>query len=109
MYQGTTPTILLTIPGVDLTKTKIYLTIEDRKKETSMTFATGDEELQVEWEKPDTLLFVRLSQEQTLALPTGSIWAQARWIDEAGQAWATEAVKLVVQDVLYKEVITYGD
>ena len=107
MYQGTTPTIQLIVPGKDLTDKRIYLTIEDSRSKTQITWISGDQGLVVEYKEPNTIVLLTLTQENTFELPLGSLNAQIRWIDINGKAWATEPCKLVMQNVLLKEVITY--
>ena len=54
-----------------------------------------------------TVIRVRLSQEDTLKLPPGEVTLQVRWIDKTGYAGATDKVKININDVLYKSVLTY--
>lgn len=103
MYQGTTPTLVLTVTGAeDLDEATCYVTIANStgKKITK----TGDD-LAVS----DNQIAVHLTQEETLQLQPGSCEVQVRWIDANGNAMATDKAVITVEPVLLKEVIEYQE
>lgn len=106
MYQGTTPTITITFKDIDLTEAKIYLTIEDERQHKQMTFQTPDD-FRVTLDGTDTKGTIHLTQEQTLALSSGSCVVQARFIFQDGEAGATTKANLNINQVLLKGVIGY--
>lgn len=105
MYQGTTPTLVFMVPGVDLTEAKAWVTLVSGNKEWDFT---GDR-VTVAYEDGQSLLTIALTQEETFKLPVGSLKAQVRWVDADEQAWATEEASLQVSGVLMKKVIRYAD
>lgn len=106
MYQGTTPTIPLRFRAVDLSRARIFLTIEDRDKK-KITFVSGDD-FTVEYDGTDTVGTIRLTQEQTLAMASGACDVQARFIFPDGSTGATKKAGVFVNPVILKDVITYG-
>lgn len=108
MYRGTTPTLPIRIMGVDVTESKIFVTIKDRKKKTLLTLESGENFTPV-LEDGNTLCEIELSQEQTLTFEVGECEIQARWVDENGKADATDTCVLCMKDVLLKDVIHYAD
>jgi hypothetical protein len=107
MYQGTTPTIPIKFKGVDLTQAKIFLTIQDDRKKSQMTFTSGDD-FSVEFDGTDTVGTIRLTQEQTLRMSPGNCEVQARFIFPDGSSGATGKTNIFVNPVLLKGVISYG-
>lgn len=106
MYQGTTPTIPIEIEGIDLTRAKIYLTIEEVKSKKQVTFVSGTD-FTVEYDGRKTVGSIHLTQEQTLAINPGNCTVQARFIFPDGEAGATEDSSVYVNPVLLKGVIRY--
>jgi len=106
MYQGTTPAVTFTIKGYDLTDTSVFVTFMNNrelltKTNVMVTFDDGTE---------TSTIVCQLSQEETLAMKKGNVKAQIRFIDENNQAYATEKADILIDDVLYQEVIEYtGD
>ena len=108
MYQGTTPTLPIRIIGADLTEAKLFLTIEDSRRSQQMTLTTPDD-FQVDYdsETGNTVGYVTLTQEQTLALNAGSCQAQIQWVFPDGNAGATVKRTITISDVILKDVIRY--
>lgn len=104
-YQGTTPQVLLTVLGEDLTGKSVYVTI--RQGATLIT-ATGDR-LTCEYDagKDRTRVMFRLTQEETLSLSPGSAEVHIRYIDASGDARATDKARMEVKESLLREVIMY--
>ena len=105
MYQGTTPTLIFVVPGVDLTEVKAWVTLVSGNKEWDFT---GDR-VTVTYENSQSLLTIALTQEETFKLPTGTLKAQVRWVDENEEAYASGEASLQVTGVLMKKVIRYAD
>lgn len=103
MYQGTTPTFLLTIAGYDLTDAAVFVTLENGSKQITLS----GQRLTVTCEAETTSIIFGFSQEETFRLPTGTMKCQVRWVDAMGDAYVTEAVNLTVEGVLLKKVISY--
>lgn len=101
MYQGTTPTILLTLEGAeDLDQATCYVTF---KHGVNKTLTKSGSDLVVD----DNEIAVFLSQEETLAMIPGGCDVQVRWIDENGNAMTTDVAKIQVNSVLLKQIIEY--
>lgn len=106
MYRGTTPDFILTVPGVDLTDKTVYVTIEQKQCEITLS---GDG-LTVTTDGENSTIAFMLTQEQTLALSEGQASVQVKFIDAAGQAGATKIGRLTVDRALLEKVIEYdGD
>ena len=104
MYQGTTPSFELLIPGHDLTDAAVFVTLESGTKQLTLT---GDR-LEIDYDSTEqkTTVGFGFSQEETFKLPTGTMKVQVRWVDENDEAWATEEGQLNVNSVLLKKVIS---
>lgn len=109
MYQGSTPTLPIRIPGKDLTNAKLFLTIKDGRNGTIQTFVSGDGRFSVSFDGTDTVGELTLTQQETLAINGGKAEIQVRFIFENGKAGVTKKVLLTVNDVLLKDVISYAD
>lgn len=106
VVQATTPQLVFTIAGVNLTgcKVKVYI----RRKNTVLIAVSGDR-LTVVGDSTGTTLTVRLTQEETLSMAEGDSEVQAHWIDSNGVADATyPPVHLQIGKILYPHVIEYG-
>lgn len=106
MYQGTTPTLKLRIPGHDLSETKMYFTLEEKASKSGFTLSSNDESMVVELDDEDTLVLIYMTQEQTLSL-LGECGIQLRWIYPSGKAGITKIRNLNVSRSLLKDVINY--
>lgn len=110
MIRYTTPTITLTVEGIDLTGKVIYATFEQgrrklTKRNADMTVSTVTED-----ERTDTVLAMMLTQEETAAFDFDkSVLVQVNWISVGGIRCATEIKKIGVMRNLLDEVVSYGD
>lgn len=101
MTRGTTPTIILTVNGVDLTSLKsVYVTFCQSGK--MLTKQSGNEGVEI----TEHTVSVSLSQEETLRFTPGTVEVQLRGLTNGGDAFATNVAKVAVKEVLLKEVIT---
>ena len=110
MYRGTTPTLPIRIPGTNLTQARLFLTIQDGKDEKKQITLVSGEDFTVTYdsEKEATVGDVTLTQEQTLMLSEGSCKSQIRFTFADGSTGCTQIRSLSVNDVLLKDVISYG-
>jgi len=99
MYQGTTPTLVLTLDDANLDGCTCYVTI----KSGSKLVTKSGTDLDVSGNQ----ISVMLSQDDTLGMTPGSVEIQARWIDSNGNAMASDVGKAKVSGVLYKQTIDY--
>lgn len=110
MINYTTPTITLTVEGVDLTGKDVYASFEQGrrelvKKNEDMTISTETVE-----GRTDTVLSMLLSQEETASFDFDrSVLVQVNWISVGGIRCATEIKKIGVMRNLLDEVVAYGD
>lgn len=106
MIRGTTPDYVLTLPGIDLDGMTVYVTIEQKDREITLS---GDE-LTVVSDGEDSTIAFMLTQEQTLALNEGQASVQVKFIDAAGVVGATKIGRLTIDKALLEKVIEYdGD
>ena len=103
MRQGTTPAYTLTISGYDLTDKTVFVAIKERGK---MLVLTGFR-LSIAYDDGTSAIVFSLTQEETLALPTGQAEVQVRFIDSSGIARATDIKTIPVERVLQPGVIEY--
>lgn len=108
MYQGTTPTIPITIEGVDLTEARVIITIKDEKKRVLHNYESARDFI-VYKSGDDSVTNLTLTQEDTLNYGDGLCSVQARWVFPDGIAGATQEAHIQMQAVLNKELISYGD
>ena len=102
MYQGTTPTILLTLVGAeDLDQATCYVTF--RNPSVGKKITKSGSELVID----DNEIAVFLTQEETLQMLPGSCEVQVRWIDSSGNAMTTDIARIQVDPVLLKQIIEY--
>ena len=106
MYQGTTPAITFTIPGIDISEMTPYVTF--KYGNTLMTKSSGEVTTSYDEDTERSVVIVNLSQEETLAMEKGTLIAQCKFIDENGMVYATNKASIQIEDALLKEVITYG-
>lgn len=103
MYQGTTPTLTLNVEGADLTDKTAFVTI--RCGNYSLT-KTG-EDVAVSYAEGVSTVVIRLTQRETLLMLEEYATVQIRFIDENGNADATNKATFEVQESLYSAVIEY--
>lgn len=109
MINYTTPTITLTVEGVDLTGKNIYATLEQgcrqlTKKGTDMTVTT-----ETVSGRTDTILTMMLTQNESALFDFNkNASVQVNWITAGGVRGATEIKKIDVMRNLLDEVIEYG-
>lgn len=100
MTRGTTPTYSITVSDIENLDT--YSIEVDIKQGGALLRFTNDDVVIDE----DTIV-VKLTQEQTLLLSTGSAHLQVRGVDANGLAWASNIVSIPVNPILRAGVITY--
>lgn len=104
MIRGTTPPITLYVEGYDLTGKTVEIYLKCIGKD--LIEKTGDD-LEIAYENEESVIQFSLSQEETLAMRTGFVTIQVRWIDADGLALATEMATRPVGDILKPEIIEY--
>ena len=110
MINYTTPTITLTVEGVDLTGKDIYVTLEQGAKElnksgTALTVTTDTHD-----QITDTVIQFTLSQEESAAFRFNiAASVQVNWISSDGVRAATEIKTIGVMRNLLDRVVEYGN
>lgn len=104
MYQGTTPALTLNVEGADLTDKTVFVTI--RCGNYSLT-KTGDD-IAVSYADGNSTVVIRLTQQETLLMRESTATVQIRFIDENGNADATNKAQFEVKKSLYPAVIRYS-
>lgn len=98
MRRGTTPTLKIRITGVDLDELEnIYITVKQDRAEVTKT---GDE-ITIE----NGILFVPLTQEDTLKFHQSCVWVQMRATTKDGLAVASNIRMVEMKDILKDGVI----
>lgn len=106
MINYTTPTISLTVEGVDLTGQEIYVSMEQGSVELTKT----DADLTVSYADDNTEISFTLSQtESAMFRINRSVEIQVNWISESGVRAATQIATIPVMRNLLAEVVEYGN
>ena len=110
MINYTTPTISLTVEGVDLSGMDVYVSLEQGKTELTKTGTDLIIEPIVGEGTTDTSITLTLTQEESAAFDFGkSVSVQVNFIDSSGVRDATEIKTIPVMRNLLDEVIEYGN
>ena len=110
MINYTTPTIELTVEGVDLTAQDIYVSVEQGAKELTKTGADLTVEAETVGQVTNTNISFTLTQEESAAFQYGKqVSVQVNWISVSGVRAATEIKNIPVFKNLLAEVIEYGN
>ena len=109
MIRGTTPTITLTVDEYDLTDKSVEIYIREKGDAGEpAVYTDADQQVDIRKTEKGTSIFLRLSQEDTLAMKAGkSYQVQVRWIGDDGQAEATEQETFILGDIMVDSVIEY--
>lgn len=99
MRRGTTPTLKIRVSGIDLKELEtIYITIKQNKNEVTKS---GNEVT-----TDGDIIFITLSQEDTLKFCRSCAWVQMRAITVDGMAVASGIRMINIDDILKDGVIT---
>lgn len=110
MINYTTPTISLTVEGVDLSGMDVYVSLEQGQKELTKTGDSLIIEPIIGDETTDTSIVFTLTQEESASFDFGkSVSVQVNFINSSGARDATEIKTIGVMRNLLDEVIEYGD
>lgn len=104
VVRGTTQGYLLNIKKYDLSKSTVYVTIDQHGHKITK----NNSDLQIMANEDGTKILFTLSQEDTLFFDSGVAYIQVRFINKNGRALATKKKKIDVYPVLQKGVIQYG-
>lgn len=99
MRRGTTPALVLTV-DYDLTGWTVYVTIENRGQELTLT----NDRVTISYANQKSTLEMALTQEETLKFGTGTAQVQVRAIHD-GTAIATDIQTVDVGRILKEGVI----
>ena len=110
MINYTTPTITLTVEGVDLTPHDVYVSLEQGTHELHKTgndlTITTDTHGQV----TDTIITLVLTQEESASFNVGkAVNVQVNYVTADGVRDATEIKTVNVMRNLLDEVVNYGN
>lgn len=109
MINYTTPTISLTVEGIDLSGMDTYVSLEQGAKKLTKTGADLIIEPVIGEETTDTSIILTLSQAESASFDFGrNVSIQVNWISSSGARDATELKTIPVMRNLLDEVIEYG-
>ena len=104
MRRGTTPTLELTLTGVDaIASDTLYVTLKQSQREITKT----NNDLSIEAGETESVINLYLSQQETLSLRKGTCEIQVRGINALGDAWASDIAAINIKEILRDGVITY--
>lgn len=102
MYRYTTPTLPVTISGIDFNDVdKFRISIEQNNVELLKIVAANDPAVDAQHKT----IYVPLTQEETSGFGAGTVAVQARVVFTNGSILATEKATLSVKDVLDEVII----
>lgn len=110
MINYTTPTIALTVEGVDITSCDVYVSLEQgstelTKKGTELTLAT-----ETVGHNTNTNISFTLTQKESGSFNYNRpVSLQVNWINSSGVRSATEIKGIPVMKNLLAEVVEYGN
>ena len=99
MRRFTTPTVELTVKGVDLTGYSVYVTFAQTGNVLTIDDAT------VALVGTDTSIAIPLSQLQTGGMREGTVEVQVNWLDGNGQRDATTIGSIDIERNLLAKVV----
>lgn len=109
MITYTTPTITLTVEGIDLSSNDVYVSLEQG---THLVHKTGTDLVittDTHGQVTDTIITLVLTQEETASFNVGkAVSVQVNYINSSGVRDATEVKTINVMRNLLNEVVTYG-
>ena len=104
MRRGTTPTLELTLTGVEaIAADTLYVTLKQSHIEITKT----NSDLSIEDGDSESVINLYLSQQETLSLRKGTCEIQVRGINALGDAWASDIAAINIKEILRDGVITY--
>lgn len=104
MINYTTPTITLTVEGVDITQHNVYVSLEQGVRELTKTGS----DLILQSQQTDTVITFTLTQEESASFDfRKNVSIQVNWITSGGVRAATEIKSIDVMRNLLDEVIQY--
>ena len=102
--RGTTPDFILTV-NADLTGKTVYVTIE--QPHGRKITLTGDDLVIISGSE-ESVIAIKLTQEQTLGFAVGSAEVQVKFIGEDGTTQATNIWQIRITKALLDEVVEYN-
>lgn len=105
MKQGTTPTLPITVKGQNLVDMRVYVAFRCNGKVLEKT----NEDMTITYDAPDTILAVRLTQQETLQFQVGWLDIDARWVGRNGDTWGTDVARIKVTESIIKRPLEYKE
>lgn len=103
MRRGTTPTITIRVRGETFDDSTIFVTFRQGNILITKTGDDVDKSITLE----GCMLYIYLSQEETLSLHNGVMQIQIRWINFSNLAKASPIKTIQVDPILLEGVIEY--
>lgn len=110
MINYTTPTIQLTVEGVDITSDDIYVTLEQGSTELTKKGNDLTTQTVTHGQVTDTEITFMLTQTESASFDfSRSVSLQVNWITSGGVRSATDIKTIPVMRNLLDEVLEYGN
>ena len=110
MIKYTTPTISLTIEGIDISSQNVYVTLEQGSIELTKTGSDLTITTETVESVANTEISFELTQEESALFKfNASVSVQVNWISAQGVRGATEIKKISVLQNLLDKVVEYGN
>lgn len=110
MINYTTPTISLTVEGVDISSDDVYVTLEQGSHELTKSGTDLNITTDTHDQTTDTNITFVLTQSESASFRFNSaVGVQVNWISSSGVRAATEIKQISVMRNLLDEVIEYGN
>ena len=101
MRRYTTPTLKLIVEGVDITETRVFITMAQQRQ--SLTLDAQD----MAYDGSDTTITVDFTQEQLANFSEGRAQIQVNWVDANNKRNATSAASVAILGNLLERVVEY--
>lgn len=105
--RGSTPILTITAENIDMRDCTVYVTLKQEGivQITKRTDTNGA--VWMEYEEPNTIINVTLSQADTMQLKPGRTLIQLRWIEEDGTAHVSDIARIEMSKTLLEGVIAH--
>lgn len=104
MYQGTAPTLILPVEGIDLTAHTVQVAFRPAAGEVIIKSTPG---ISIIYEDGDSYIFIPFSQAETLVFPEGVCRVEIRSVNQQGVPFISEVAYMDVVGSMTHNIIEY--
>ena len=105
MVEGENLALTLSIQGYDISQCTVVATLQGKNRQITKT----NNDMILEGGEDGTLITLKMTQLDSLALGAGAVTVQLNWIDSTGLRRATRKATFSMEENLYKRVMKFDD